>query len=171
MEKDDWKHWLNTPSSICLWTIPITFFWVFLSVQTAHSLSLHLSHQLCKTKPLPSQFKYHKNLLTSSEWPAWKANCTHHWLIQVYASVSQILCDHYMVDPINSKITQAKHNQCVINQCTFNFKYMYSVLSFPLEMLHAPEQKLQLYYQNTGITACCPTDSSKLNSHSRPECC
>lgn len=45
-----------------------------------------------------------------------------------------------------------------------------SVLSFPLETLRAPDQELQLYCQNKGITACCPTDSLKLNSHSRPEC-
>lgn len=45
-----------------------------------------------------------------------------------------------------------------------------SVLSFPLETLRAPDQELQLYCQNKGITARCPTHSPKLNSHSRPEC-
>lgn len=67
--------------------------------------------------------------------------------IQVYASVSQIPCNCYliMLCLINSKINERTHNQRVINQCAFNLKYMYSTLSFPLEILHAPAQELQLY--------------------------
>lgn len=67
--------------------------------------------------------------------------------IQVYAPVSQMLCNCYWIVLclINSKINECTHNQCVINQCVFNLKYMYSTLSFPLEILQAPAQELQLY--------------------------
>lgn len=44
---------------------------------------------------------------------------------------------HYL---INSIINQCMHNQYIItlgNKCTFNLKYMYSVLSHSCELLYA----------------------------------